>query len=116
MRLILRLLISAVVIFGVASLSDGILLEVDGFTSALLAALVLGLVNTFIKPIIKLLALPVTIVTLGLFSLVIDMFMLYVVAWIVDGFDTVGLWQTFVASLIVAVATAILTKLVEKKD
>lgn len=116
MKLIVRMLISAAVIFGVAYLSKGALLQVDSFTAALVAAVVLGLVNTFVKPVVKLLSLPVTIVTLGMFLLVINMFMLYMAAWIVDGFGTVGLWQTFVASLIVAIATSTLTKLAEKDD
>lgn len=114
MKLIVRLLISAAVIFGVAYLSDGSLLQVDGFVAALWAAVVLGLVNVIIKPIVKLISLPVTVLTLGVFSLVINMLMLYLVAWIVPGLGTVGLWQTFVAALIIAIVTSVLTKLVER--
>ncbi len=114
MKLIVRLLISAVVIFGVAYLSAGSLLVVDGFVAALWAALVLGLVNAIIKPIVKLFALPVTILTLGLFSLVINAGMLYLVGWVVPGLEMVGFWQTLLAALIISVVSSVLIKIADK--
>lgn len=114
MRLIIRLLITAAVIFGVAYLSNGGLLQVDGFGAAVWAAIVLGLVNLVVKPIVSLLSLPITILTLGLFALVVNALMLYLVAAFVPGVHTVGFFATMVAALLIAVVSSVLTKLVDK--
>ena len=114
MKILIRLLISAAVIFGVAYFSDGSLLTVDGWQAAGWAALVLGLVNLIIKPLVKLVSLPVTILTLGLFSLVINMLMLYIVSWVVPGLGTVGIIETFLAALIISFITSVLTWIVAR--
>lgn len=118
MRFVLRMAISAAAIFGVAYLSNQTLLQVKEFwPAALIAALLLALVNAVVKPIVSLLSLPVTILTLGLFSLVINALMLYLVAYLVGpGVNTTGFLQTVAAALIIAVVTSIGSKLVEKKD
>lgn len=117
MKFIIRMLISAAAIFGVAYLSNGWLLQVDEFwPSAVLAALVLALVNAIVKPIVHVLSLPVTCLTLGLFSLVINAGMLYIVAWVVDGVAITGFWQTVLAAAIIAVITSASTSLVDDKD
>jgi len=115
-KFIIRMLISAAAIFGIAYLSDGWLLQVDAFwPSAVLAAVVLALVNAIVKPIVHVLSLPVTILTLGLFSLVISAAMLYIVAWVVDGVSTTGFWQTMLSAIIVAVVTSVGTSIVDDK-
>lgn len=114
MRLILRLLIVAAVIFGVAYFSGESLLSVDGVAAAFWAAIVLGVVNTFIKPVVKLLSLPITIITLGLFGLVINALMLYLVAAFVPGVDTVGFLPTVLAALLISVISSIFTRLIDK--
>ena len=115
MKFILRLLVGAAAIFGVAYLTDGALLSVDEFwPTAVLAAAVLGVVNAVVRPIAKLLAFPITFITLGLFSLVINAGMLYIVAAVVPGFDTVGFLQTVVAALVIAIITGVGGKLIEK--
>ena len=117
MRFILRLLITALTIFAVAYLSEGRLVAVDAFwPTAILAALVLGLVNAIVKPIVKLLALPITCLTLGLFLLVINAAMLYLVDWIVPGFETVGFLRTAVAALLIALVSGIGGRLVDGED
>lgn len=114
MRFLVRMLFSAAAIFGVAYLSDGALLKVDAFwPSAVLAAVVLAVVNAVVKPVAQVLSLPVTILTLGLFSLVISAGMLYLVAWVVDGVSTTGFWQTLVSALVIAIVTSVGTSLVE---
>jgi putative membrane protein len=113
-RLLLKLAIATIVIFAVAYFSQGGLLEVDGWQAALIGAVVLGLVNTFIRPILKLLTLPISIVTLGLFSLVINTLMLYLVSWIVPGIGTVGIIRTFVAALIISAVTTVFYWFVDK--
>lgn len=117
MKFIIRMLISAAAIFGVAYLSNGWLLQVDEFwPSAVLAAVVLALVNAIVKPVVHVLSLPVTCLTLGLFSLVISAAMLYIVAWVVDGVTTTGFWQTVLAAVIIAIVTSVGTSLVDRKD
>jgi len=114
LKLLLKLLISGAVIFGLAYFSQGELLVVGGWQDALLAAVVLGLVNTFIKPLLKLLTLPLNVMTLGLFSIVINTFMLYIVSWVVPGFETVGILRTVAAALIVSIGTAVLYWFVDR--
>ncbi len=114
LKLIVRLLIGMVVIFGVAYLSDGSLLQIDGWTVAFWAAVVMGVVNAVIRPVVKILALPITILTLGLFSLVLNALLLYLVAWIVPGLEIVGFIQTVVAALIISVVTSVANKIADK--
>ena len=83
MRLIFRWIINALALLLVAYLVPGI--AVDGIWSALLTALVLGLVNAIIRPILLVLTLPVNIVTLGLFTFVINALMIWLVSAIVKG-------------------------------
>lgn len=117
MSFVLRLLITALTIFGVAYLSAGRLIAVDKFwPTAIIAAFVLGLVNAIVKPVIKLLTLPITCLTLGLFLLVINAAMLYLVDWIVPGFETVGFLPTVLASLLIAVVSGIGAKLIDRDD
>lgn len=113
-KFVLRLVMSAVVIFGVYYLSDGGLLQVDGPVAALWAALVLGVVNALVKPVVKLLTLPITVLTLGLFSLVVNALMLYIVSWIVPGVDTVGFFRTVLAAIIISVVTSLISKAIDK--
>lgn len=102
MGLIVRLLINAVVVYLVASFLPGV--SVDGFTTALIVAVVLALLNTFVKPILQLLSLPITILTLGLFLLVINVLIIKMTDYLVDGF-TVDNWLialifSFIVSLV----------------
>lgn len=115
MRFLFRLLVSAVAIFGVSYLSGGLLLEVRGFGTALLLALVLIVVNALVKPLVSLISLPITILTLGLFSLVINTAMLALAAWLVPGVQTTGFWATLVSALIISVVTSVFTGLIDKE-
>jgi len=115
MKFILRMLISAVAIFGVAYLSGGWLLQVDQFwPTAVIAALVLALVNAIIKPVVSILSFPVTILTLGLFSLVINAAMLYLAAFFVNGVHTTGFFRTVLAAIIISIITSVGSSLIDK--
>lgn len=116
MRLLLRLLLTAAIIAGVAHFSSGTLIEVDGFGWALVAAVVLGLVNLIVKPVVKVLSLPITILTLGLFSLVVNALMLYLVAALTPGVRTTGFFATMVAAVLIALLSSILTRLLDKDE
>ena len=111
MHLIVRLLISMVAILLIAYLLPR-LMWVDGLWSALVAAFLLGIVNAIIRPIFILLTLPVTILTLGLFLLVINALMLWMVAGLVNGFHVNGFWGAFFGSILISIISWILSRLV----
>jgi len=96
-KMLINLLLSAAMLYLISFIFTGITL--NGFTSALVAAFVLGLVNAVIKPIIQLLALPITIITLGLFSLVINALMLMLTSSLVRDFHVDGFLTAFIASI-----------------
>jgi putative membrane protein len=93
------MLICAVGIAAAAWIVPGVF--IDGPGTLLLAALLMGLVNAFVRPIAIVLTLPVTIVTLGLFLLVINAAMFGLVAWLLDGFTVTGFWAALLGWLIV---------------
>lgn len=88
MKFLIKLLISAITLIVVSYIVPGF--EFSSFGSVLVAALVLGIVNAIIKPLIVLLTLPVNILTLGVFTLVINAFMFWIVYWVVPGFNISG--------------------------
>ncbi len=96
-----------------AYLSGGWLLSVESFAAALWAALVLSIVNAVVRPVVGLLSLPITILTLGLFALVLNALMIYLVAWIVPGVATNGFFPTLLAAIIISLATAFLASALE---
>lgn len=110
MRLLLAWLINTVSLIGVAYLVPGI--AVSSFVTALVAALVLGLVNTIIRPILILLTLPATILTLGLFIFVINGLLFLGVANLLEGFQVAGLWPAILAAILYSVVSWLLSALV----
>jgi putative membrane protein len=89
----------------------------DGITfttpqSLFIAGLMLGLVNTFLKPVLLILTLPLSIVTLGFFVLVINALMLLLTAWLVPGFVVAGFWVGFFVAIFVAIFSFILNSLI----
>ena len=100
MKLILRWLVSAASIYVIAYFLQGI--SIAGLEAALVAAAVLGIVNTFIRPVIKFFALPITISTLGLFSLVINAAFLMLTARLVEGFVVEGFLTAFIGSILLS--------------
>ena len=90
-------------------LFDGI--DFQSVQSLFIAGLVLGIVNTFVKPLLLILTLPLSIVTLGIFVLVINALLLLLVAWLVPGFVVSGFWAGFFVALFVSVFSFILNSL-----
>lgn len=86
--------------------------RIDGFATAFTVALVLGLLNTFIKPILILLTLPVTIMTLGLFLLVINVLIIKWTAGIVPGFSVNGWWSALLFSFLVSIFSSVIEALI----
>jgi len=86
------------------------IIRVDGFLAALVAAFLLGIVNSIIKPILVLLTLPITVLTLGLFLLVINGLMLWLVSALVKGFYVNGFWGAVFGSILISLVSWILTR------
>ena len=114
MTLIVRWFINALALLLVAYLYSGV--QVDGIFAALIAALVLGLVNAVIRPLLVVLTLPVTILTLGLFIFVINAFMFWFVTEIVKGFTVTGFMAALIGSLMFSVISLVTNWLVFDKD
>ncbi|WP_353722276.1 phage holin family protein [Dyadobacter sp. 676] len=106
MKLLLRLVISTLAIIVAANLVPGVVVASMG--TAIVVAIVLGILNTFLKPILQILALPITILTLGLFYFVVNVFIIYLAASLVDGFRVDGFISALFFGLIVSVVSAIL--------
>ncbi len=105
MKMIMQWIVSAIVILVVAYILPKV--EVSGFLAALAVALVLGLVNTFIRPIVLLLTLPINILTLGLFTLVVNTLMILLVDRIVDGFSVASFGWALVFSIALWIVNSI---------
>lgn len=101
MNLILRLLITAILVMLLSNFLDGI--SVDGFGTSLVVAIVLALLNLFVKPILILFTLPVTILTFGLFLLVINALIIMLCNELVDGFSVVNFWSALLFSILLSI-------------
>ena len=86
-------------------------IHIDGFATALGAALVLGLINAVIRPVLLLLTLPVTLLTLGLFIFVINGMMFLLAAWFLNGFVAGGIWTGIFGSMVYSLISWLLTRL-----
>lgn len=98
LNLILRLVINAAALILVAYLIPNF--EIENFSIALISALVLGIINALIRPILVLLTLPINLLTLGLFTFVINAFMLWVVSSIIKGFDIANFGTAILAAIV----------------
>jgi putative membrane protein len=96
--ILIRWLLSALAIMVTAYLLPGV--ELAGFFPALVAAVIIGLINTFIKPFLIILTLPINIVTLGLFTLIINALLIMLASAIVPGFQVAGLWWAMLFSVV----------------
>lgn len=112
MRLLLIWLVNTLTLFVLPHLLDTV--QVDSFTTALTAALVLGLVNTLIRPIILVLTLPITFVTLGLFIFVVNGLMFWAVADIVHGFQVTSFGAAIIAAFVYSVVSWLLSAFIPK--
>lgn len=106
MQILIALLLNAAALLLTAYIVPGF--KVESFTTALLAAIVLGVVNTFIKPILSLLSAPLTIITLGLFSFVVNAVVLFIVAAIVPGVKIEGWLPAILGAIVLSVVGTIL--------
>jgi len=112
MKLIVRWVLLAAALLLVAHLYQGV--EVKSFTSAMIAALVLGLLNTLLRPLLVVLTLPVTLLTLGLFLFVINAAMFYAAARLLDGFSVSGFAAALIGSLIYSLCGMVIDVAMER--
>lgn len=110
MKLLIRWVLNAAALMLVAYLYSGV--QVTGIMPALIAALLLGLVNAIIRPILVILTLPVTVLTLGLFIFVINALLFWLVAEMVNGFVVKGFMAALIGSIMFSVITMLTSWLI----
>ena len=113
MSMLIRWIINALALMLVAYLFPKI--HVSGFYIALVTALILGLINAFIRPILILITLPINILTLGLFTFVLNALLFWFVASFIDGFYVDGFWTAFFGALVFSIISSLANGLVGKK-
>lgn len=106
MKMILRVLLSALAVVVLSKILPGI--GVDSYTTAIIVAIVLSLLNFLVKPILIILTLPVTIITLGLFLLIINAIIILLADYFVDGFYVNSIWWALLFSLLLSFLQSIL--------
>lgn len=109
MQILINLIINGLAVFITSRILPGV--AVDDFFVAILVSVILGVVNTFLKPILLLLTLPINILTLGLFTFVINAIMVLIVGGLVPGFRVDGFWSALLFSLILSVVSGIIYSL-----
>ena len=114
MRLVLVWLVNALALLALPYVFPGV--KVDTFGAALIAALALGLINALIRPLLILLTLPVTLLTLGLFIFVINGLLFWWVGSFVDGFHVSGFWSGFFGAIIYSIISWLLSMLLPRKQ
>ncbi len=103
LRLFAKWLINSLAVFAAGYLVYGI--HILDFWSGVTAAALLGIVNAFIRPVLIILTMPLNILTLGLFTLVINALMLKLVSWAVAGFEVSGFWPAFWGALVISLVS-----------
>ena len=114
MFMIIRWILLALAIMLIAWLIPGI--SVSGFVAALIVVLIIGLVNVLIRPLVELISLPLNVLTLGIFSLVINTLLFLLVARFSPGFEIDGFWSGFFGALILSFLTPIIDKIGRKDN
>lgn len=114
MNLIIKLLISTIIVFVLAHFLPGV--HVTSLTGALLVAVVLGLLNTFLKPILVFLTIPATLITLGLFLLVINAVIILICDYFLPEFSVDGFLTALIFSILLSISQSILNKIFVSED
>lgn len=114
MNLIIRLLITAIVAYLLTTVLPGV--HFEGFSSAIIFAIVLGVLNIFVKPILGLLGLPLTIITLGLFALVINAVIILIADYFIDSMVVDGFWWALIFSVLLSFVTSLANSMFSDGD
>lgn len=105
MNVIIRLLVTAIVAYLLTMILPGV--HFAGFAGALIFSIVLGILNLIVKPVLNILGLPLTIVTLGLFTLVINAVIILIADYFIDSMQVDGFWWAFIFSILLSVVTSL---------
>lgn len=106
MKFIMRIVATSIIAFGLSYLLKGI--KIDSFITAIILAVVLAIFNSILKPILIILTLPITILTLGLFLFVINAGIILLADHFIDGFEVQGFWWALLFSLLLSIVTSVL--------
>jgi len=107
-KLIIHWIVSALFLYVLSFLFSGIV--IDGVMAALIAAIVLGLINATLKPVLQIISLPITIISLGVFYLIVNGLMLLLVSALVPGFSVSGFWTAFFAAIVLSLLNAVFVR------
>lgn len=106
MKLIIRLLLNAVAVIFLSKVLNGV--SVDSYSTAVIVAVVLSILNLLVKPILIILTLPITIITLGLFLLVINALLILLADKLIDGFSVSNIWTAILFSILLSILQSLL--------
>jgi putative membrane protein len=115
MKTIIKILITAVLVMIIANYMGGVVLQ-DGIKTSIIVALVLGLLNLIVKPILIFFTFPITIVSLGLFLLVINALIILICSNLVSGFHVDGFWTALWFSIILSISQSIMYRLTKDNE
>lgn len=114
MNLIIRLFITAIVAYLLTTILPGV--HFEGFSSAIIFAIVLGVLNIFVKPVLSLFGLPLTILTLGFFALVINAGIVLIADYFIDSMVVDGFWWAFIFSILLSIVTSLANSMFSDGD
>ena len=114
MNLLIRLLVTAIVAYLLTLILPGV--HFTGFGGAIIFAIVLGILNLIVKPVLHILGLPLTIITLGLFALVINAIIVLIADYFIDSMNVNGFLWAFVFSILLSIVTSLANSFVSDKD
>lgn len=112
MNFIMRIVVTSIVAFGLSYILSGV--HIDTFWTAIVLALVLAILNAIVKPILFVITIPITLLTLGLFYFVLNALMIILADKFIKGFAVDGFWWALLFSLLLSIVTSVLYK--EKKE
>lgn len=113
MKTLLKLVLTAVAVLVLANLLPGI--YIDSFWTSLVVAIVLALLRFLVKPVLVLLTLPITVLTLGLFLLIVNAFIILLANYLVSGFAVENIWYALIFSLLLSLFQSVLFGLIKEK-
>lgn len=114
MKLLIRILLTSALVMLISYFIDGV--SVNGFKAAIIVSVVLGLLNIFVKPVLILFTLPVTVITLGLFLLVINAVIILLCDNLVSGFSVDSFWTALLFSIVLSILESIIFKITENDN
>lgn len=112
MKLIIRLLLNAIAVFFLANVLNGV--QVDNYVTAIIVAVVLSVLNLLVKPLLIVLTFPITIITLGLFLLVINAIIIFLADKLIDGFSVSSIWTAILFSILLSILQSLLHSFMKK--